>query len=139
MWRNLFSFKFLLKKQSNSWIPQINLFSWLICLLYAIKLRIYDGGATTGPSTFSGRIVKYLKNSTTKKVVNFQPITTELSSISSDLGTDKKYHFNMCQAVLQLVDVLILSQTWKYVTFTMGYDCISNFRNLYWNRTAFEK
>lgn len=77
---------------------------WLICLLHANELplrRIFTflDGPTSGPKAFSGPIGKNLGKSTTLNVVKFKPISTDLPPITSDLRTDQKYLYKMCQIV----------------------------------------
>lgn len=79
---------------------------WFICLLHANELPfrhlfIHLDGATSGPSAYTGKIVKHLKKSTVFPICIFKIIPTELPNISNipDLSTDQKYLYTICTAI----------------------------------------
>ena len=78
---------------------------WLICLLHANELPlrhllIHLDGSTTGPKAFSGPIGKALVNCQTLPVVAFEKIDVTLPTvILEDLSTDRKYLWEMCEAI----------------------------------------
>lgn len=78
---------------------------WFVCLLHCNELPLrhlfsnLDGG-TKGPNTFAGSIGKMLEKCLDYKVEAFEPISSELPEIDTNLlSTDQKYLYQMCSAI----------------------------------------
>lgn len=79
---------------------------WFICELHANELPLrhlvqHLDGNTSGPRAFQGPIGGALNECEKLPIAKFQVISSTLPDISfSDLGTDQKYLFDICQAII---------------------------------------
>ena len=79
---------------------------WFVCLLHANELPLRHlvaklDGKTSGPKGFSGEVGKKLENCEQKEVIDFDPISSELTVVDRDqLSTDQQYMYEIHRAVV---------------------------------------
>ncbi|CAH1100766.1 unnamed protein product [Psylliodes chrysocephalus] len=79
---------------------------WFICELHANELPLrhliqHLDGNTSGPCAFQGPIGRALNECEKLSIAKFQVIGSTLPNISfDDLGTNQKYLFDICQAII---------------------------------------